>query len=181
MGLVTTAEEFAVFEARNSCTAFSCTAIQYNSQSAQGLLHLLLKAGKSFSCQQDATSLFKRQTHSCYSLLRLHIHLAPSFECSILSRVVINKKQHFLSMSKGFCCPFLSSSLPLIMHRRTLQLWADLPTLIPNARKHNSVHTSCFNYDHFGWKKWIQVAPLSCNTGSFKILLIQKFTSDHLV
>lgn len=158
---------------------FSCTAIQHSSQSALQLLCWFVKAGKCVSCQQDATSLLNRQTHTCYSLLRLHMHLALSFESSILFQAIINERRDFLCMSKGFCCPFLSSSLPLIKCRRTLQLWVDLSTLIPNAIKYSCLH-KLFKLRPFCVKKRLEVALPSCTIGNFSILLIQRFTSDDL-
>lgn len=153
MGLVTTAEQFAVFEARNWCPAFSCTAIQYNSQSAQVLLRGSWRQENLFLASKMLPPYLrgKPTVIPCWDYTSTWPHHLSAAFCPGLLLI----KNNFLCMSKGFCCPFFSSSLPLIMHRRTLQLWADLPTLIPNASKHSSVHTSCFNYDHFVWKKWI--------------------------
>lgn len=102
-------QKFAVFEARNLCTVLSCTAIQSPSPSALQLLCQLLQAGKSASLPARCY-LLKRQTHSCYSLLWLHIHMAPSFAYSILSHAAISERLQTLGMSKGFVvlsCPFL--------------------------------------------------------------------------
>lgn len=67
-----------------------------------------------------------------------------SLECVILSQAAINETSGLFCVPKGFCCPFLSSSLPLITGRTTLQLRGDLVQLLPNADKFSLVQGSLF-------------------------------------
>lgn len=102
-------QKFAVFEARK---------LVYRAQLHSDTIALSIStaaslpvvAGRKICFLPARCYLLKRQTHSCYSLLWLHIHMAPSFAYSILSHAAISERLQTLGMSKGFVvlsCPFL--------------------------------------------------------------------------
>lgn len=108
MGLLMRAEVCCLWSKEPVCCAqlHSDTITLSNSTAAS----LPLAAGTKICFLPARCCLLKRQTHSCYDLLWLHIHMAPSFACSILSQAAINEKLQTLGMSKGFValsCPVL--------------------------------------------------------------------------
>lgn len=105
-------QKFAVFEARNLCTVLSCTAIQSPSPSALQLLCQLLQAGKSASCQQDATSLRGKHTAvtPCFDYTSTwphHLHTAfcpmllsvKGYRLLVCPRVLLSFLVHFSSLN----------------------------------------------------------------------------------